>query len=61
MLIVSMLRYVDFHELFVLWVGSSGGWLPPASTPFCGGRGERGIFMPLGEEGGVWEAFGDKL
>jgi hypothetical protein len=26
-----------------------------------GGGGERGIIMPLGEEGGVWEAFGDKL
>ncbi len=31
------------------------------TTPYCGGRVERGIIMPLGEEGGVWEAFGDKL
>jgi len=26
-----------------------------------GGRRERGIIMPLGEEGGIWEAFVDKL
>jgi hypothetical protein len=57
---------VDFYELFILWVGSSGGWVrktpstpPPPQPPAVGGG--RGIIMPLGEEGEVWEAFGDKL
>jgi len=45
-----------------LWVvcsmgGKNGVWvhplLPTPPTPCCGGRGERGIIMPLGEEGGV--------
>jgi hypothetical protein len=27
MLMVSMVWYVDFYELFVLGVGSSGGWV----------------------------------
>jgi len=32
---------------------------PPSPQPPAVGGG--GIIMPLGEEGGVWEAFGDKL
>jgi hypothetical protein len=32
MLMVSILWYVDFYELFVLWVGS-GVWLPPRPQP----------------------------
>jgi len=32
-------------------VGAPSAPHPP--TPCCGGRGERGIIMPLGEEGGV--------
>jgi hypothetical protein len=39
-------------------------WVAPASTPGGygggGGWGGGGIIMLLREEGGVWEAFGDK-
>jgi hypothetical protein len=33
----------------------------PPAVGGGGGRGEMGIIMPLWEEGGVWETFGDKL
>ncbi len=107
-----MLWYVDFYELFVLCVGSSGGWLPPRpqlpepvfldfmeprnrfqemnsaslcslagwyDSPiptwflapknclkipallWCMGGGLEGNNYAVREEGGVWEAFGDKL
>ncbi len=42
MLMFSMLWYVDFYELFVLWVGSSGGCLPPAPNPLLCGEGVEG-------------------
>jgi hypothetical protein len=39
-----MIWYVDFYELFVLWVGRSGVWvhllLPTPRTPAVGGGGE---------------------
>jgi hypothetical protein len=48
MLMVSMLWYVEFYELFVLWVGSSGGWkrksptAPPTRNPLLWGEGGEG-------------------